>query len=70
MQELIYENRRSPSEPAKTGGRRQFIMDKYIEPDSSRMIEIDYGSFAVAIVACVIYAVAMFIFDHKKKTKD
>ncbi len=45
-------------------------MDKYVEPDSSRMIEIDYGSFAVAIVACVIYAVAMFTFDNKKKTKD
>jgi hypothetical protein len=34
------------------------------------MITIEYSTFAVAIVACIIYAVGMFIYDHKKKIKD
>lgn len=44
-------------------------MPKYVETVPTRM-DIVYGSFATCLVCVVIYAVALFIADHRKKNSE
>ncbi len=44
-------------------------MPKYVETVPTGM-DIVYGSFATCLVCVVIYAVALFIADHRKKNSE
>ncbi len=55
--------------PSQTGSPGNGPMPKYVETVPTGM-DIVYGSFATCLVCVVIYAVALFIADHRKKNSE